>query len=81
MEAPVKGDFRLARRTTTVAGVEIPAGVDPDGAQRSRQPRPPPLRVTRRSSGSTATTRASTSPSGAACTAAPVGRWPAWRRG
>ncbi len=26
MEAPVKGDFRLARRTTTVAGVEIPAG-------------------------------------------------------
>jgi cytochrome P450 len=26
MEAPVKGDFRLARRTSTVAGVEIPAG-------------------------------------------------------
>jgi cytochrome P450 len=26
MEAPVKGDFRLAKRTTTVAGVEIPAG-------------------------------------------------------
>lgn len=26
IEAPVKGDFRLARRPTTVAGVEIPAG-------------------------------------------------------
>jgi cytochrome P450 len=26
IEAPVKGDFRLARRTTTVAGVDIPAG-------------------------------------------------------
>ena len=25
-EGPVKGDFRLARRTTTVGGVEIPAG-------------------------------------------------------
>ncbi|HEY8527274.1 MAG TPA: cytochrome P450 [Acidimicrobiales bacterium] len=25
-ESPVKGDFRLARRTTTVGGVEIPAG-------------------------------------------------------
>jgi cytochrome P450 family 150 subfamily A5 len=26
LEAPVKGDFRLARRRTTVAGVDIPAG-------------------------------------------------------
>ncbi len=26
MEAPVKGDFRLARRTATVGGVDIPAG-------------------------------------------------------
>jgi cytochrome P450 len=26
MESPVKGDFRLSRRATTVAGVEIPAG-------------------------------------------------------
>ncbi len=26
IEAPVKGDFRLARHTTTVAGVDIPAG-------------------------------------------------------
>jgi len=26
IEAPVKGDFRLARRKTTVAGVDIPAG-------------------------------------------------------
>jgi cytochrome P450 len=26
MESPVKGDFRLARRTATVGGVEIPAG-------------------------------------------------------
>jgi cytochrome P450 len=26
IEAPVKGDFRLARRTTTVGGVDIPAG-------------------------------------------------------
>jgi len=26
IEAPVKGDFRLARRRTTVGGVEIPAG-------------------------------------------------------
>jgi cytochrome P450 len=27
MEAPVKGDFRLARRKTTIGDVEIPAGV------------------------------------------------------
>jgi cytochrome P450 len=27
MEAPVKGDFRLARRQTTVGGIEVPAGV------------------------------------------------------
>jgi cytochrome P450 family 150 subfamily A5 len=27
IESPVKGDFRLARRSTTVAGVEVPAGV------------------------------------------------------
>jgi cytochrome P450 len=27
IEAPVKGDFRLARQSTTVAGVDIPAGV------------------------------------------------------
>jgi cytochrome P450 family 150 subfamily A5 len=27
IESPVKGDFRLARRPTTVAGVDIPAGV------------------------------------------------------
>ena len=26
VESPVKADFRLARRTTTVAGVEVPAG-------------------------------------------------------
>ena len=26
VESPVKADFRLARRTTTVGGVEIPAG-------------------------------------------------------
>jgi cytochrome P450 len=26
MEGPVKGDFRLARRTTSIGGVEIPAG-------------------------------------------------------
>jgi len=26
IEAPVKGDFRLARRQTTVAGIDIPAG-------------------------------------------------------
>jgi len=26
IESPVKGDFRLARRTTTVGGVDIPAG-------------------------------------------------------
>jgi len=26
MEAPVKGDFRLARRQTTIGGVDIPAG-------------------------------------------------------
>ena len=27
LEAPVKGDFRLARRQATVGGVDIPAGV------------------------------------------------------
>ena len=81
IESPVKGDFRLARRQTSVGGVDIPAGATRHGAQRRGQSRSRPLRRTRASSGSSATTPASTWPSGAASTAAPVGRSPAWRRG
>jgi cytochrome P450 len=53
IESPVKGDFRLTRRTTSVAGVEIPAGATVmvlNGAA-NRDPRhfekPKELRVSR----------------------------------
>jgi len=53
IESPVKGDFRLVRRTTSVAGVEIPAGATVmvlNGAA-NRDPRrfekPEELRVSR----------------------------------
>ena len=36
----MKADFRLARRTTTVGGVDVAAGHAGDAAQRRRQPRP-----------------------------------------
>ena len=39
IESPVKGDFRLARVTTELGGVEIPAGTTRHGRERRRQPR------------------------------------------
>ena len=38
VESPVKCDFRLARRDTTVGGVEIAGGDAGDAAQRRREP-------------------------------------------
>ena len=74
IESPVKADFRLARRATTVAGVDIAAGHARDAAERRGQPRPAPLRVPRPSSGSTGPTPRCTSPSGAESTRVPAGR-------
>ena len=48
IESPVKADFRLARRSTTIGGVDIPAGHAGDAAQRCRQPGPTAVRVPRR---------------------------------
>src|SRR4029450_8058222 len=50
IESPVKGDFRLARRTTTVGGVDIPAGETVMVLNGSHNPHPPPapLRPPRR---------------------------------
>ena len=45
VESPVKTDFRLTRRTTTVAGVDDHRGHAGHAAQRRRQPRPSALRV------------------------------------
>ena len=44
IESPVKGDFRLARVPTDRRRRRHPRGHHPHGAERRRQPRPPPLR-------------------------------------
>ena len=75
IESPVKADFRLARRATTVGGVDIPAGNAGDAAQRCRQPRSRAGSSAPPSSGSIGRTPRSTSRSGAASTRAPAGRW------
>ena len=80
IESPVKGDFRLARRPASVGGVDVPAGATRDGAQRRREPGPAPLRGSRRVPGRAPPTRESTSPSGAASTAARADRWRGSRR-
>ena len=75
MEGPVKGDFRLARRATTIGGVDIPAGTTVmvlNGAAG----RDPDASRTRRSSASTARTPRSTSPSAADRTPARAARSP-----
>ena len=41
----MKADFRLARRTTTIGGVDIAAGTPVMLLERGRQPRPAALRV------------------------------------
>ena len=74
-ESPVKGDFRLARVPTTVAGVDIPAGSHGDGAQRGRQPRSGTLRGPRCLPSPTGRTRASTWPSATGCTPVRGHRW------
>ena len=48
IESPVKGDFRLARKHDDGRRRRDPGRHDRDGRQRGRQPRSPPLRVTRR---------------------------------
>ena len=45
VESPVKTDFRLTRRTTTVGGVEVTRRHAAHAPQRRRQPRPASLRV------------------------------------
>ena len=80
MEAPVKGDFRLARCPPRSAGSISRPGprvMVLNGAA-NRDPRrftdPDEFRIERENA-------ASTSPSAAACTAAPGARWPVWRPG
>ncbi len=80
IESPVKGDFRLARRATTVGGVEIPAGATVmvlNGAAN----RDPGTSRSRGSCGSSAAMPASSWRSAAGSTAARAGRWPGWRAG
>ena len=48
IESPVKGDFRLARVTTELGGVDRSRGHDAHGRQRRREPRPRPLRASHR---------------------------------
>ena len=80
MESPVKGDFRLSRRATTVGGVEIPAGTTVmvlNGAA-GRDPRrfvcPAEFQIDR------ANARANIWRSGAVRTPAPGVRWRGPRR-
>ena len=80
MESPVKSDSRLARRATTVGGVDIPVGT----VVMVLPARPIATHAgsrTRTSSSWTARTFASTWRSPAACIPAPVRRWPASKAG
>lgn len=74
MESPIKSDFRLTRVTTSLAGVDIPAGTKimllPGAANRD-----PPTSSVQPSCGSTDRMRARTWPSRAACTVAQEARW------
>ena len=56
VESPVKADFRLARRTTTVGGVDIPAGTPVMLLNGAANRDPAPVRVPGTSSGSTGPT-------------------------
>lgn len=77
-DSPTKVDFRLARKSTRIGDVDIPAGtiVMLGLAAANRDPRkfedPNEFRLDRR-------TPTITSRSGAGCTHVPVRRWPAWR--
>ena len=76
-ESPIKGDFRLSRVADDRRRRRHPRRHHGDGAQRRREPRPAPLRVTRRVPASIARTPASTSRSGTAshtCPGAPLAR-------
>ena len=77
---PVKSQFRLARKNTSVGGMDVPAGttlmVCPGAVNRDPAGSSNPT-----SSTWTARTCASTSRSAVACTPAPAGRWPASRAG
>ena len=79
IESPVKGDFRLARVTTELGGVTIPAGTTRHGRQRRREPRSRAASSVPPTSTSSAPTRASTSRSATARTPVRVPRSPAPR--
>ena len=74
IESPVKGDFRLARVTTELGGVEIPAGTTVMVVNGAANHDPAPLRAARPTSRSSAPTRATTSRSATARTRAPARR-------
>ena len=80
VESPVKTDFRLARRTTTVGGVDIPAGT-PVMLLNGAANRDPGASSAPPSSASTGPTPRPTSPSAVAPTRAPAARWPGPRAG
>lgn len=79
-ESPVKSHFRMARTTTTVGGVTVPAGTTvmllPGASNRD-----PASSTNPTSSASTAPMCASMWRSGAGCTRVPARRWPAPRAG
>jgi Cytochrome P450 len=79
-ESPVKADFRLARRTTTIGGVEVAAGT-PVMLLNGAANRDPGSSNAPPSSVPTAATSASTSPSDAGSTRARAARWRASRAG
>ncbi len=80
-EGVVKQAGRTARVSTTIAGVDIPAGIDHRPLPPGGQPRPGPVRGTRRVPSRPPRTPTTTWPSGAASTPAPAGRCRASRPG
>ncbi len=81
VESPVKADFRLARRTTSIGGVEIAAGTPVMLLNGAANRDPAALRVSRAVPHGPAPTPSPTSPSGEAPTPARADRWPVPRAG
>ena len=78
-EGPIKGAFRLVRKSTTLGGVELPAGTQVMLLNAAAKSGTPASSSARRSSGWNGPTCAVTWPSGTACTPARGRRWPAPR--
>ena len=76
MESPVKAHFRMARTTTTIGDVTVPAGHNGDAAAGRLQSGRRQVRAAARVPRRPARMCASTSRSSAVCTPARVRRWP-----